>query len=110
MTRTGAILGTLHYLSPEQAQGKEVDTASDVFSFGAVLYEMCTGAKAFAGDNPASVIAAILERQPSRSVLPASLEQVVVSAWRRIPDAVPRICRKRSARWKLRRIECRRQS
>ncbi len=89
MTKTGAILGTLHYLSPEQAQGKEVDTASDVFSFGAVLYEMSTGAKAFAGDNPASVIAAILERQPSRSALPASLEQVIGQCLEKDPSRRP---------------------
>ena len=89
MTKTGAILGTLHYLSPEQAQGKEVGIASDVFSFGAVLYEMCTGAKAFPGDNPASVIAAILERQPSRSVLPASLEQLVSQCLEKDPRRRP---------------------
>jgi len=82
VSKAGAILGTLNYLSPEQAQGKEVEAASDVFAFGAVLYEMATGAKAFAGDNPASVIAAILERQPRpvsswRPELPAALERIV---------------------------------
>src|SRR5262249_38972933 len=64
VSKKGAILGTLHYLSPEQAQGEAVDAACDVFAFGSVLYEMATDAKAFAGGNPASVIAGILERQP----------------------------------------------
>jgi eukaryotic-like serine/threonine-protein kinase len=82
VTKAGAILGTIHYLSPEQAQGNEIDAASDVFAFGAVLYEMCTGAKAFRGDNPASVIAEILRGQPAplsslRADLPAALERIV---------------------------------
>ena len=64
LTSQGTILGTLHYMPPEQLEGKEADARSDIFSFGAVVYEMATGRKAFEGKSPASVIAAILEREP----------------------------------------------
>jgi tetratricopeptide (TPR) repeat protein len=64
LTERGAILGTLGYMSPEQVEGKEADARSDLFAFGAVLYEMLTGKRAFAGTSPASVIAAILDRNP----------------------------------------------
>ena len=65
VTQDGAIIGTLHYMSPEQLEGKIVDARSDIFAFGCVLYEMITGRMAFPGDSQASVIAAILERQPA---------------------------------------------
>jgi serine/threonine protein kinase len=79
MTQAGTIMGTLHYLSPEQAQGKEADARSDIFSFGAVLYEMLTGRRAFDGDNPVGVMAAILEHEvPSLAkIAPAQLDLVV---------------------------------
>ena len=64
VTRDGAVLGTLHYMSPEQVQGKETGAVSDIFSFGAVLYEMLSGRGAFGGENPALVIAAILTAEP----------------------------------------------
>lgn len=94
VSRNGAILGTLHYLSPEQAQGKDVDSASDVFAFGAVLYEMATGVKAFAGDNPASVIAAILERQPPpiasvRPEVPPDVQRIVNACVEKNPARRP---------------------
>jgi Tol biopolymer transport system component len=59
-TVEGAIVGTISYMSPEQAEGKPVDHRSDVFSFGAMLYEMLTGKRAFMGDSPVSTLAAIL--------------------------------------------------
>jgi eukaryotic-like serine/threonine-protein kinase len=72
LTRQGAILGTMHYMAPEQLEGKPVDARTDLFAFGVVLYEMLTGQRPFAGDSPASVIAAILghEPPPVTSLLP----------------------------------------
>src|SRR5262249_39945696 len=63
-TEEGKIVGTVAYMSPEQAEGKKVDTRSDVFSFGSVLYEMMTGQRAFQGDTKASILAAILKENP----------------------------------------------
>jgi DNA-binding winged helix-turn-helix (wHTH) protein/predicted Ser/Thr protein kinase len=64
VTKEGSILGTLHYLSPEQVQGKPAEPSSDIFSFGVVLYEMLTGRRAFDGPNTARVMAAILALEP----------------------------------------------
>ena len=64
MTAQGTILGTFQYMAPEQVEGLEVDARTDIFSFGAVLYEMLTGRKAFEGRSQASLIGAILEREP----------------------------------------------
>ena len=91
LTVSGAILGTLHYMSPEQLQGNPVDARSDIFSFGVVLYEMATGAKAFPGTNLASVIAAILTVEPkSISVLdpmsPPALDRAVKKCLAKDPD------------------------
>jgi serine/threonine protein kinase len=68
ITQQGTISGTLHYMAPEQLEGKETDARADIFSFGCLFYEMLTGKRAFDGQNTASVIAAILERlaRPSR--------------------------------------------
>jgi len=76
MTAKGTILGTVQYMSPEQAQGKEADARSDIFSFGLVLYEMITGKRAFEGPNPTSIIAAILERE-APALEPEGLNRVV---------------------------------
>src|SRR5579859_2475744 len=81
-TAAGTILGTYPYMSPEQLEGKPADVRSDIFAFGAVLYEMLTGQRAFAGQSQASVIAAILERDPRpilelMPVCPKSVDRVV---------------------------------
>jgi serine/threonine-protein kinase len=64
LTGQGPILGTPHYMPPEQIQGQKADARSDIFSFGLVLYETLTGRYAFHAENPASVIAAILKEKP----------------------------------------------
>src|SRR5689334_8211998 len=77
LTLQGQIVGTLQYMSPEQLQGKQADPRSDLFSFGCVLYEMLTGKRAFGGENPASTIAALLEREPAPLDTAPLLDRIV---------------------------------
>ncbi len=82
ITARGQLLGTIAYMSPEQAQDKDIDSRSDIFSFGAVLYEMGTGRRAFTGESAASVIAEILRGEPKsaqvvNSELPAELHRII---------------------------------
>ncbi len=70
-TRAGVILGTAAYMSPEQAIGRPVDRRSDIFSFGAVLFEMLTGQRAFAGATAPDVLEAVVKFEPDWSALPA---------------------------------------
>jgi eukaryotic-like serine/threonine-protein kinase len=90
-TEAGTILGTTAYMSPEQAEGQTADARSDVFSFGAVLYEMVTGRRAFQGETKMSTLAAILAREPeppSRLIpeLPRDLDKVIARCLRKSPD------------------------
>ena len=65
LTQAGTVIGTAAYMSPEQVEAKSVDARSDIFSFGCVLYEMLTGRRAFQGDSPIALMAAILNQEPS---------------------------------------------
>ncbi len=76
-TRDGVVMGTAAYMSPEQARGKPVDKRSDIWAFGAVLYEMLTGRRAFPGETVSDTLAAILTRDPDWSALPASAPATV---------------------------------
>ena len=85
-TVSGVVAGTVAYMSPEQAEGQEVDTRSDIFSFGCVVYEMLSGRKAFRGKSVASVIAALLEREPEPlSGIPDELRHVLCRCLRKDP-------------------------
>ena len=83
MTQAGMILGTAAYMSPEQAKGRAVDKRSDVWAFGAVLYEMLTGRRAFEGDDVSDTLARILMKEPDWTALPANLPAAVVTVLRR---------------------------
>ena len=76
-TIDGTVAGTAAYMSPEQAQGKILDARSDVFSLGAVLYEMLSGARAFGGDTAPEILSAVLRDDPPPFVAPDGLEQIV---------------------------------
>jgi serine/threonine protein kinase len=82
-TRAGVILGTAAYMSPEQAVGKTADRRSDIFSFGAVLYEMLTGVRAFTGDSAPEILAAVVKDDPDWSKLPAMTPRAVRELLRR---------------------------
>jgi Tol biopolymer transport system component len=92
VTVQGTIVGTLQYMAPEQLEGRDADPRSDLFAFGAVMYEMVTGRRAFVGASQASVIAAILETDPppirtSQSLAPPVLDRVVSKCLAKDPEA-----------------------
>jgi hypothetical protein len=91
LTSQGAMLGTVQYMSPEQLEGKPVDHRADLFAFGAVLYEMLTGKRAFEGQSQASVIASILKEDPRPvsaliPTTPATLDRLVTSCLTKNPE------------------------
>jgi serine/threonine protein kinase len=95
LTGAGTLLGTLQYMAPEQLNALPADARTDVFAFGCVLYEMVTGRRAFTGDSPATVIAAILEREPAP--MAGGSDPIPVS----VLDAIVRTClaKKPDDRW-----------
>src|SRR5215470_8324116 len=91
VTQEGTIVGTFQYMSPEQVEGKEVDGRSDIFSLGAVLYEMLTGQHAFEGKSQLSVASAILEKEPApiitiKPLTPPTLEHAIRKCLAKAPD------------------------
>jgi len=87
VTQPGTIMGGPAYMSPEHAQGKPTDARSDIFSFGAVLYEMFAGRRAFSGDSVASTLGAILYRDPDPLNAPPALNAIVLKCRAKSPDA-----------------------
>jgi serine/threonine protein kinase len=91
VTQDGTIVGTFQYMSPEQVEGKELDARSDIFSLGAVLYEIVTGQRAFEGKSQLSVASAILEKEPApiitlKPLSPRSLDHVIRRCLAKDPD------------------------
>jgi eukaryotic-like serine/threonine-protein kinase len=91
VTEQGTIVGTFQYMSPEQIEGKDVDARSDIFSFGAVLYEMLSGERAFPGKSQLSVASAILEKEPApissiKPMTPPALDHAIRRCLAKEPD------------------------
>ena len=93
-TQVGVVLGTIAYMSPEQARGRPVDRRADVWAFGCTLYEMLTGKRAFEGETTADIIAAIVKEEPDWEALPGDL-----------PPAVPLLLRRCLVKDPLRRLQ-----
>ena len=92
LTAEGTVIGTYQYMSPEQIEGRDADARSDIFSFGAVLYEMATGRRAFEGKSQVTVASAILEKDPEpisthQPLAPPALQHVVQGALMKDPDS-----------------------
>ena len=96
MTTPGVILGTAAYMAPEQAKGKPVDRRADVWALGAVIYEMLTGRRAFAGEDTTDTLVAVLSKEPDWSALPANTPVSIRSAVAAVPaegsPAASRFC------------------
>ena len=91
LTTAGAVVGTIQYMSPEQVEGREIDGRSDIFSFGAVLYEMVTGRRAFEGKSQLSVASSILEKEPEpistlNPMSPPALDRTIRKCLAKQPD------------------------
>ncbi|HKO55346.1 MAG TPA: protein kinase, partial [Thermoanaerobaculia bacterium] len=91
LTAQGQILGTVPYMAPEQLEGKPLDARTDIFAFGAILYEMATGLRAFQAESNASLIAAIMSQHPQppsrvRGLLPRRLDRIVQTCLAKDPD------------------------
>jgi Tol biopolymer transport system component len=89
-TKAGVVIGTAAYMSPEQARGQAVDKRADIWAFGAVLYEMLTGKRAFGGDTVSDTLASVLVRDPDWSALPTSTTSAVRRVIKRCLDRNPK--------------------
>ena len=90
-TKSGLVFGTAAYMSPEQAEGKRADPRSDIFAFGALLYEMVTGRRAFSGRNTITILAAVLNQEPPpvhtvTANVPSELEWIITRCLKKDPD------------------------
>src|SRR6202140_253218 len=91
LTSAGSIIGTIQYMSPEQIEGKEADARSDIFAFGAVLYEMVTGKRPFAGKSQILLASSILEKHPDpitavNPLIPSAFEHVMMTCLQKNPE------------------------
>jgi eukaryotic-like serine/threonine-protein kinase len=91
LTTAGTIIGTIQYMAPEQIEGKEADARSDIFAFGAVLYEMATGKRPFQGKSQLSLASAILEQDPApigsvKPLVPSAFEHIVTTCLQKNPE------------------------
>jgi len=92
LTGEGVLLGTVPYMAPEQLEGRSIDARTDIFAFGAIVYEMATGRRAFTGESQASLVAAILDKEPEpisgdQPLTPPGLERLVRKCLAKDPDA-----------------------
>ncbi len=108
-TRQGVILGTAAYMSPEQARGTRIDKRTDIWAFGCVLFEMLTGKRAFNGETPSDVIAAIIERAPDLSALPVSTPPHIRRVIERCLKKIRSVARETSRMCGLPLMRCRRR-
>ena len=102
-TTPGMIVGTVAYMSPEQAEGKPVDARSDVFSFGSVLYEMLTARRAFEGQSSAALLSAVMRDDPKpmsevKRDIPPEVRRIVARCLKKDPAARYRLRRRTGAR------------
>jgi serine/threonine protein kinase len=91
LTLQGCVVGTAAYMSPEQAEGKKLDRRSDIFAFGAILYELLTGRRAFHGETPISTLLAVMSKEPEiissvRGDIPAQLDQLIARCLSKSPE------------------------